>query len=239
MDIPNEVLERQEKVSGPFYVFELPVRIWHWVHALSMGTLICTGYLIAAPLPSLTGEASSHFIMGTLRFVHFSAAFVFAIGLLVRIYWALVGNRFARELFVLPFWRASFWSHVWHEVKFYLFITHKSRKYVGHNPLAQLAMWITNVVLSIFMICTGFALYSQGLGIGSWADRMFGWVFAIVPSSQSIRMWHLMGMWIMLVFIIIHIYMVVREDLYSRQNGASMMITGWRRYIDDGPMDPR
>ncbi len=239
MDIPNEVLEKQEKVTGPFYVFEVPVRIWHWLHAFSIGTLICTGYLIANPLPSLTGEASEHFIMGTLRLVHFSAAFVFTIGLLLRIYWAFVGNRFSRELFVLPVWRASFWHHVWYELKFYSFVTHKSRKYVGHNPLAQLAMWLTNVVLSIFMICTGFALYSQGLGAGSWADRMFGWVFILVPSSQAIRMWHLLGMWIMLFFIIVHVYMVIREDLYSRQNGASMMISGWRRYIDDGPMAPQ
>ena len=124
-------------------------------------------------------------------------------------------------------------------MKFYLFITHKSRKYVGHNPLAQLAMWITNVVLTIFMICTGFALYSQGTGAGSWADTMFGWVFVIEPSSQAVRMWHLTGMWLMLAFVIVHIYMVIRADIMSRQNGISVMIDGIRRFKDDGPRDPQ
>ncbi|MDJ0700115.1 MAG: Ni/Fe-hydrogenase, b-type cytochrome subunit [Woeseiaceae bacterium] len=239
MATSNEVMQKGAKVPGPFYVFELPVRIWHWLHVFSIGTLIFTGFLIATPPPTLHGEASDHFIMGYVRMVHFSAAFVFAIAWIVRVYWAFAGNRYSRELFVVPVWRAGFWRHCWHELKFYLFLTRGMRKFIGHNPLAQLAMWVTNVALVVFMICTGFALYSQGLGDGSWADKMFGWVFTLVPSSQTVRMWHLFGMWIMLTFVIIHIYMVIREDVYSRQNGAGAMISGWRRFRDDGPMDPQ
>ena len=67
-------LMKRAHVPGPYYVFELPVRIWHWMHALSMTTLIVTGYLIASPLPSLTGEASEHFIMGYIRMIHFDCA---------------------------------------------------------------------------------------------------------------------------------------------------------------------
>ena len=95
-------ISAEQKLPGPIYVFNLPVRIWHWLHALSITTLIVTGYLIAVPLPSLSGEASDHFLMGNLRFVHFSAAFVFAIGLLVRAYVALVGDKYARGLFIVP-----------------------------------------------------------------------------------------------------------------------------------------
>jgi len=52
-------------------------------------------------------------------------------------------------------------------------------------------------------------------------------------------MWHLMGMWIMVIFIIIHLYMVIRSDFASRQNGVSAMISGWRTFKDDGPIDTR
>jgi Ni/Fe-hydrogenase 1 B-type cytochrome subunit len=52
-------------------------------------------------------------------------------------------------------------------------------------------------------------------------------------------MWHLMGMWLMLLFIIVHVYMVIRTDFASRQNGTSVMITGWRTFKDDGPIEPR
>ncbi|MDH4054363.1 MAG: Ni/Fe-hydrogenase, b-type cytochrome subunit [Gammaproteobacteria bacterium] len=228
-----------QKLTGPIYVFSLPVRIWHWLHALSIATLIVTGYLIAVPLASRGGEASDHFLMGTLRLVHFTAAFVFAIGLFVRAYLAIVGNSYARELFIVPVWSGTYWKEFWHEVKFYSFVTRKTGKNIGHNPLAQAAMWLFNVVVALFMVCTGFALYSQGTGAGSWADTMFGWVFVLVPSSQTVRMWHLMGMWLMLFFIILHIYMAIRADFASRQNGVSSMIDGWRTFKDDGPRDPR
>lgn len=233
------IISDEQKLVGPIYVFQVPVRIWHWLHALSIFALIITGYLIANPLPSLSGEASDHFLMGNLRLVHFSAAFVFAIGLFVRIYFAMVGNEYSRELLILPVWRGSWWRGLWHEVKFYSFMTRKTGKNIGHNPLAQLFMWLTNILLALFMVCTGFALYSQGTGAGSWADSLFGWVFVLQASSQTVRMWHLLGMWLMLVFIIIHIYMAIRADFASRQNGISAMIDGWRTFKDDGPADPR
>jgi Ni/Fe-hydrogenase 1 B-type cytochrome subunit len=52
-------------------------------------------------------------------------------------------------------------------------------------------------------------------------------------------MWHLMGMWLMLLFIIIHIYMVIRAEFMARQNSISVMINGWRTFKDDGPEAPQ
>lgn len=234
-----EALREEQEARGPLYIFEVPVRVWHWIHSLAITTLIVTGYLIAEPLASTSGEASDHFLMGNLRLVHFVAAMFFAVGLLVRAYWAIVGNTYSRELFIVPVWRGRWWKRFLHEIKFYAFLTRKMSKNPGHNPLAQLFMWLINVVLGAFMLCTGFALYSQGTGADSWADKLFGWVFVIEPSSQTVRMWHLLGMWLMLLFIIVHLYMVVRAQFMSRQNGASVMVDGWRRYKDDGPMSPQ
>lgn len=236
---PSGVATSNEGYTGSIYVFEVPVRIWHWVHALTFTVLAITGYLIANPLPSMSGEASDSFLMGNIRLIHFSTAMLFAVGVFVRLYWAIVGNRYARGMLIPPVWDRVYWGRLWHEVKMYLFLTRKVAKYRGHNPLAMLFMWMFNVLLAIFMICTGFALYSQGTGDGSWADVMFGWVFVIEPSSQSVRMWHLMGMWLMLTFTVVHIYMVIRQDIMSRQNGISAMIDGYRRFKDDGPRDPQ
>lgn len=217
------------------YVFEAPVRIWHWAHAISILVLAATGYLIANPLPSLGGEASDHFLMGNLRLIHFVAAYVFTIGFLVRIYWAIVGNRYSRELFYLPLWRADWWRQLWHEIKFYSFMTRRADKIPAHNPLAQSAMWFFNVIVGIFMILTGFALYSEGLGQGSWADSLFGWVLPLLGGSQSVRMWHILGMWFLLVFAIIHTYMAIRADIIGRQSSISTIFGGWRMYKDDRP----
>ena len=80
------------------YVYEAPVRIWHWINASAILVLCITGYLIGSPLSSVSGEASDHFQMGYIRFAHFAAGYVFAVGLIGRVYWAFVGNHHAREM---------------------------------------------------------------------------------------------------------------------------------------------
>lgn len=217
----------------PAYVFEAPVRLWHWTNFFAITVLAVTGYFIAHPLPAVHGEASDHFIMGNIRMIHFIAAYVFAVGMVVRVYWALVGNRISRQLFIVPVWRKEWWADFLEELKFYSFLSRHMSRHEGHNALAQGAYWLFNVVLALVMICTGFALYSQGTGDGSWADTWFGWVFTLIPSSQTVRMIHLFGMWTMVMFVIIHIYMVTRADIIGRQSSISTMIGGWRMYRED------
>jgi Ni/Fe-hydrogenase 1 B-type cytochrome subunit len=212
------------------YVFEAPVRIWHWLHALSIVVLAVTGYLIANPLPSIGGEASEHFMMGNLRMIHFIAGYVFGIGFAVRIYWAIVGNSHSRELFYLPLWRGEWWRNFWEELKFYLFMRDDAPPITGHNPIAQTAYWVFNVLLTLFMIVTGFALYGEGLGLGSWADSWFGWVFIWLGDAQNVRMWHILGMWLFIMFSILHIYMAIRADIMTRQSSVSTILSGWRTY---------
>jgi len=215
----------------PMYVFEAPVRIWHWLHTFSFLVLAVTGYLIAHPLHSVVGEASANFQMGNIRLIHFIAAYVFAIGFLVRLYWVFAGNSYAREAFLPTIWRPQWWYWLWWEVRYYtLFRTEEKLVTVGHNPLAQIAMFFFNTLLSIFMIITGFALYSHGLGEGSWADLGFGWVIPLLGGSAAVRSWHLLGMWLMLVFAIIHIYMAVRSDVISHESSISTIVSGWRMF---------
>ena len=140
------------------------MRLWHWVNALCVVVLIVTGFLIGAPPPTLTGEASAHFEFGYIRFAHFAAGQVLAVFFLMRIYWACMGNRHARQIFYLPIWNLTWWRGVWWEAKWYAFLTPEPKKYVGHNPLAQIAMFFTVTLGNIGMIITGFALYSEGAG---------------------------------------------------------------------------
>ena len=217
------------------YVFEAPVRLWHWLHTFSLLVLAFTGWLIANPPPTLTGEASAHFLMGDIRMAHFIAAWVFAIGFLIRIYWAFVGNRYARELFILPFWDKDWCEDLWYEIRFYLFLTREQRRSIGHNPLAQIAMFLFNFLGTGFMLVTGFALYGQGLGPDSWAGRLFGWVVPLMGGGEALHDWHDLGMWIFLVFVIVHVYMAVRADIISRESSVSTIIGGWRMFKDNRP----
>ncbi len=44
----HENLAGVEKV----YVYEAPVRLWHWINMLAILVLAITGYLIGNPLPT-------------------------------------------------------------------------------------------------------------------------------------------------------------------------------------------
>jgi len=215
------------------YVYETPVRLWHWVNALCIFILCITGYFIASPFPSLPGEASDNFLMGYIRFTHFAAAYVFFFSFIGRIYWAFVGNEHARQIFMPPIFNKQWWHGVLHEIKWYLFLTPEPRKYVGHNPLAVLVMHFLFMWTVLFMIVTGFALYGEGAGYDSWQFTLFSsWVIPLFGQSQDVHTWHHAVMWVMIFFIMTHIYVAVREDIMSRQSLISTMISGWRMFKD-------
>lgn len=216
----------------PVYVYEAPVRLWHWVNALAITVLCVTGYFIGSPLPTQPGEASANYLMGYIRFAHFAAGYVLAVGLLGRIYWAIVGNHHARELFWVPLFTRKFWTEVGRMLKWYAFLAPRPGKYVGHNPLARIALFFGYLLLALFMIMTGFALYAEGAQAGSWQSQLFGWVIPLFGQSQDVHTWHHLGMWGLVCFVILHVYSAVREDIMGRSSVISAMISGYRTFRD-------
>ncbi|MEO1089520.1 MAG: Ni/Fe-hydrogenase, b-type cytochrome subunit [Pseudomonadota bacterium] len=215
------------------YVYEAPVRLWHWINALLIVVLCVTGYLIGQPPPSLGGEASDHFLFGNIRFVHFAAGQCLAVFFLMRVFWAFFGNHHARQLFYIPIWRARWWREVLFEARWYSFLERDPKKYIGHNPLAQLAMFSVFLLPLIFMIITGFALYAEGAGQGHWSYWAFSWVLDLAGNPMWLHTLHRLGMWVIICFAIIHIYAAIREDIMSRQSMLSTMVSGWRMFKDD------
>ena len=162
------IVTKPSRQEPAVYVYEAPLRLWHWINALAILVLCVSGYFIGSPLPTMPGEASDNFLMGYIRFAHFAAAYIFAIGFVFRVYWAFVGNEHARQIFLPPIFSSEWWGGVWHELKWYLFMEKEPKKYIGHNPLAVLAMHIMFVWGVVFMIVTGMALYGEGTGYDSW-----------------------------------------------------------------------
>jgi Ni/Fe-hydrogenase 1 B-type cytochrome subunit len=218
------------------YVYEAPVRLWHWINAAAIFVLVITGYFIGSPPPSMQiGEATHQFVFGYIRFAHFAAGWILTVGFAGRIYWALVGNHHSKQLFYLPVANKHWWKELFFELRWYAFLESEPKKYVGHNPLAQLAMFMFMTVGLTFMIFTGLALYAEGLGAESLLHTLFGWVLTLGGNSMIIHSVHHLGMWFIVVFMIIHIYAAIREDILSRQSMVSTMISGHRTFKDDRP----
>jgi Ni/Fe-hydrogenase 1 B-type cytochrome subunit len=89
----------------------------------------------------------------------------------------------------------------------------------------------------LFMIVTGFALYGEGAGASHWSHVLFSsWVLPLFGGSQSVHSWHHLVMWLIVSFVLIHIYVAIREDQLSGQSMLSTIATGWRTFKDDKPV---
>jgi Ni/Fe-hydrogenase 1 B-type cytochrome subunit len=227
---PDAVVEHDTAV----YVYELPVRIWHWVTALSIFVLLATGLLIAYPLPSSMGEASSRFVMGYVREVHYITGYVITLAFVVRLYWVFAGNRHARQIFWLPFTDGEYWNDVWQEIRWYAFLRKRPAKHIGHNPLARLAMFALFLLPLLLMIVTGMALYAEGQADGHITRILFGWMHASF-NGMELRFLHHVGMWLIVVFTLIHLYTSIREEIMGRTSTLSSIVSGKRFSKDDEP----
>lgn len=223
----GEAILPEGEQPGPVYVYDAATRIWHWVTMLCIIVLAVTGYFIGSPPPSLSGEAWGTFLFGYIRMIHFIAGMILGVFFVLRVYRVLVGGPHARQIFYIPFWSLKWWKEVVDEVLWYLFLK-KPKEYVGHNPLAHLAMFLFFILPLIVTLFTGFALYAEGEGIQSGWYGSFGWVFSVLGSSMAVHTWHHVSMWVILLFSMIHIYMAIREDMTHRQTTISSMVSGWR-----------
>ncbi len=220
-------------VSGPLesvYVYEAPVRLWHWVTMLAIFVLAATGYLIGSPLPAVGGEAYDSFYFGWIRMIHMSAGMILVVAFLVRLYWAIMGNHSARAIFYVPFWSGEWWRGFFSQVSYYLFLKKESDLWVGHNPVAQAAMFFMFTLGTLFLIVTGMALYAEQWGWGTYWMQWFGWVFVLFGDPQMVRTLHHLAMWYLLLFAFIHMYMVFREDIMSGETIISTMVNGIRLF---------
>jgi Ni/Fe-hydrogenase 1 B-type cytochrome subunit len=220
-------------VSGPLedvYVYEAPVRLWHWVTMLLFVVLGVTGYFIGAPPPAIGGEATEHFLLGWIRMVHLSAGWILAVAFLVRVYWAFAGNHHARSIFVPPVWSGAWWSGFFRQLGYYLFVRKESDLWTGHNPIAQIAMFAMFTLGVIVLILTGFGLVAQQYPWGTAWMNAFGWVTTLLGSPQAVRTVHHFAMWYVLLFALVHTYMVFREDIMSGESVISTMVNGIRMF---------
>jgi Ni/Fe-hydrogenase 1 B-type cytochrome subunit len=226
--------------SGEYHwvlLWELPLRTMHWVAAACIVVLAVTGFYIGKPYFLTGGEASSHFLMGKVRLIHFATAGVLVATAIVRAYWLFMGNKFERLAALFPV-RPRDWVNMVQQVKFYLMIQpEKAPHYLGHNPLQQLS-YTGMYLIALLVAVTGFTLYGQSAPGGffftvtTWVPRLFG-------GLQKVRFFHHISIWAFLAFIPIHVYLAMRADVLERTGTISSIISGGRfvrsdiTYVDE------
>lgn len=215
------------------YVWQLPVRIFHWINAACIVVLFCTGLYIGSPATGVNGEAAKNFLMGNIRYIHVAVAMIFTVNLLVRFYWFLKGNQYAK----LRFWRRSFWQNFVETIRYYLFLDKNHSPHLGHNSLAQVFYLLVVWIGGFMMILTGFAMRAGG-DPNSWLQTLFGWVIPLFGGENRVRMLHHLIAWSYGFFLLGHLYMGFRQDMLDRDGTVTSIITGYKYVAQDFPVDP-
>ncbi|MBW2272529.1 MAG: Ni/Fe-hydrogenase, b-type cytochrome subunit [Deltaproteobacteria bacterium] len=221
----------QAPVSGParferIYVWQLPIRLFHWLNGLCVTVLFLSGS---------SGEAWNKFFMGWVREIHFSFAFVFVVNYAWRGAWFFLGNHYARTGFP-SIWSRTWWRSLLHQLSLYLRLE-AGKPHLGHNPMAGVAYTTFVIGLGTAQIFTGFALYSQS-NPGGFIDGLVGWVIPLLGGPFQTLMWHHLTAWGFVVFVILHLYIILLDSREFRNGLIGSMIHGNKfRRVSEEPDD--
>ncbi|HFD80579.1 MAG TPA: cytochrome b/b6 domain-containing protein [Gammaproteobacteria bacterium] len=236
---------------GVYRVWDLPVRLFHWINFLAVISLFFLGFVMLYKkelgISSLEAKIA-------LKEVHVIIGYVFAANLLFRFVWAFAGNRFARWSAFLPHRGLAA------EGRRYLQSLRRGEPeaWLGHNPLGRMAVAFLYLLLTIVAV-TGLVRAGTDIYYPPFGALVQDYIAAEGVEPASLKPYdetgvdagrlermkafkgpfgdiHLYTAWVLLAMLVVHIGAVILSD--SREGGAiiSAMFTG-RKYLRGKPVD--
>jgi len=210
------------KIEPRFYkrvfVWSGPLRLFHWVFAISIAVLILTGLYINNPITKTSSEFRPSFLMAMIRYFHFVAAYFFISAFILRVYLLFFGNKYERITDFLPINRENALSF-WQTLKFYLYLTDEHELRVGHTILAGV-IYTLLFLASLVMILTGLYLLYPEVGI---IKKLGGMLFG---TQQTARFIHYFLHWAFTFFILVHLYVAIWHELRAPEAIISGIFSG-------------
>jgi Ni/Fe-hydrogenase 1 B-type cytochrome subunit len=210
-----------EETLVPVRIWDLPVRLVHWLVVLALVVLSVTGFLIGNPLLN-----PSHAVpwVTWIKVTHKITAYIFIALILARVAWLFLSpNHWSRWTEWIPSSRARL-RQIVPSLRFYLFLDREAPPVAGHNPLAGLTYTVLYAMLAV-EILTGLALWGvEGTG---WAAWLTGWLRDLV-SVPTIRFIHHLIMWLVWGFMIHHVYSALLVDRVEKSGLISSIFSGYK-----------
>ena len=207
------------------YEHPLPIRITHWVNAISLFVLVASGLRIFRAFPSFGPKIPEKVLLdipksltlggwlgGALQW-HFTFMWFFAVSGVVYVAYQIVSGHYRTMLFTprdIP--------GVWPMARHYFFFGPKPVATGQYNPLQKLA-YTSTILFGALALLTGIVLYKPA---------QFSWLAFLFGGFHLTRLWHFAAMCGFLAFIPGHLIMVV---LHGWANFYSMF-SGWKREPD-------
>lgn len=222
----------------------LSTRVWHWLNALAIFTLLGSGLTISNAHRRLYwgqfGANPDHawlsvvywpgwvtipsrYNLALARRWHLFFALVFAFGLLAYMLVSLSNRHFQRDLALRR--RELTAAHLWADVKAHAALRfHDPERPGEYNVFQKFAYIGTIFVLLPLAILTGMAL-SPGL------DAAWPWLLDLFGGRQSARSVHFIAAGGIAVFVVVHLALVILAGVVPEMRS---MITGRWRAPEDG-----
>lgn len=221
----------KEEKRKVYYIFSPFLRIFHWIMVVAIGTLFITGLFITKP-PVVLGIEPTYtsFFTNWVRNIHFLAAFTFCAAFILRIYGFIInkGDRLFPRV-----WEGHFYRETLDVALHYMLLKPTHAPFL-RNPLAR-ASYAGLYVLVLIEILTGFAMFfaKNPNSIGS---SLFLWVNVVLCDEMVTHWVHHIVAWLIMVFVIGHVYMVARADIMEAEGEASSMFSGVK-FLEHTPLD--
>jgi Ni/Fe-hydrogenase 1 B-type cytochrome subunit len=169
-------------------------RILHELIMVSILLLIITGFYIHRPFIGGAG-----FLMSMVRGVHTFFAIILIITVVARIVAMFVGKDRDWRSFIPTGADFKLLPKV---LNYYAYIGDEPKLKKKYNPLQMISYCVVFIFI-IFQIISGLALkYPDALG---WFN--YGWL----NNEIETRMAHFVVMWLLIMFMMIHVYLTIRE----------------------------
>ena len=234
-----------------YHVWDVPTRLFHWLNVACVLALAPIG--IAILYGKELGVTDPGKIL--LKTVHVWIGYVFVANLLIRFFWAFVGNRHARWGAILPFKSGYIQS-------FSAYVRGLSRgepiAFAGHNPVARLMVFLMLVLLAV-QGATGLLLAGTDIYYPPFGSWITGWIAvpgtdpaALAPYNMTgvdkaswdamrefrspIVATHYWTFFALLAAIVLHVAGVAAAEVREGGSLVSAMFTG-KKIFDSKPVD--
>ena len=226
-----------------YHVWELPVRIFHWVNVLSILGLSFLGLIILYGRDfGISGDGKL-----LLKTIHTYFGYVFAVNLLIRIVWFFFANKYSNWKSLLPFGKN-------HRTVLKSYIKGSKTHYLGHNPLGRIMIAALFLLLTVQGV-TGLVLAGTDLYMPPFGNSIAQWVAETdendIPKTvlagskdninsenyQTMRevrkpfiITHKYAFYVLLIAVFFHIFGVVIAESKERSGLISAMFTGQKTF---------
>ncbi len=215
--------------------FSAAYRWQHWIRALSIVILTVSGFYLAYPFlsPEINAEPTG-FLYALFRSWHEIFGFVLLGVLIYKSFLFLFARKHSNERKAfIDFLNPMKWIK---QVGYYLLITKHPPLKGAYNPV-QFAAYIGFYLMMFALVITGLILY-----VHSYHDGLGGLLYEPMRSLEVmlgglavVRSLHHIVMWGVIIFVVVHVYMVIYNAIFSHEGAVDAIFSGhkWKRKDQD------